>query len=72
MCESGTNARLLIQMAVRAPNVPKGSASITDSGNPQRSYCAARMRNAMRAPAASATIEVPPERFSWYEAPPQS
>src|SRR6185369_5326351 len=64
--------RLLIQIAASAPNVPNGSASITDSGSDHLSYCAARIRNAMKAPATSAMIDVPPDFFSWYEAPLQS
>ena len=59
-------------IAASAPNVPNGSASITASGSDQRSYCAARIRNTMSAASPSARIEVPPERFSWNEAPPQS
>src|SRR5258706_14559285 len=68
----GVKTRLLIQIAASAPNVPNGSASITESGSDQRSYCAARMRNAMKAPATSAMIEVPPDFFSWKDAPLQS
>jgi hypothetical protein len=58
--------------AASAPNVPKGSASITDSGRDQRSYWAARIRNAMSAPASNAITDVPLECTSWYEAPLQS
>jgi hypothetical protein len=69
---SEVKTRLLIQMAASAPNVPKGNASITDSGKDHFSYCAARIRNAMNAPATSAMSDVPPDFFSWYEAPLQS
>jgi hypothetical protein len=62
---SGVNTRLLIQIAASAPNVPKGNASMTESGSDQRSYCAARMRKAISAPAPSAMSSVPLECFSW-------
>ena len=60
------------QTAASAPNMPNGSASITDSGSDHFSYCAARIRNTMSAASASAIIDVPPERFSWNDAPLQS
>ena len=61
-----------IHTAASAPNVPKGSAIITDRGSDHFSYCAARMRKAMSAPSPRASTDVPPERFSWNEAPLQS
>jgi hypothetical protein len=47
------------QTAASAPKVPKGMASITDSGSDQRSYCAARIRNTMMAASPSARPDVP-------------
>src|SRR5262252_1824376 len=63
---------LRIHTAANAPKVPNGSASITDSGSDQRSYCADRIRNTISAPSTSARFDVPELRFSWYDAPPQS
>ena len=59
-------------MAASAPNVPNGSASSTDSGSDHFSYCAARIRNTMITARPSANVDAPPERFSWYDVPPQS
>ena len=50
--------------AASAPNVPNGSASITDSGSDHFSYCADRIRNTISAPSSSARPEVPDARFS--------
>ena len=60
------------QTAASAPKVPNGSASSTESGSDHFSYCAARIRNTISAPSASTSTEVPPDLFSWYEAPLQS
>ena len=53
------------QTAASAPNVPNGSASSTESGSDQRSYCAARIRNTMITASTSEKPDAPPERFSW-------
>ena len=45
--------------------MPKGSASMTDSGSDHFSYCAARIRNTITTASMSAMPEVPAERFSW-------
>src|SRR5437773_1913759 len=45
--------------AASAPKVPNGSASRTDSGSDHFSYCAARIRNTIRAASASAMPAVP-------------
>ncbi len=58
--------------AASAPKVPKGSAISTDSGSDHFSYCAARIRNTITTARPSARPEVPAERFSWNDAPPQS
>jgi hypothetical protein len=58
--------------AANAPKVPNGNASNTLSGSDHFSYCADRIKNTISAPSTSASPEVPDERFSWYDAPPQS
>src|SRR6185436_14952518 len=58
--------------AANAPKVPNGSANNTLNGSDHFSYCAERMRNTINAPSTSASPDVPEERFSWYDAPPQS
>ena len=61
------------QTAASAPNVPNGSASSTESGSDQRLVLRGEDQehhDHRRAPARSA--EAPPERFSWYDVPPQS
>jgi len=58
--------------AASAPNVPNGSASSTDSGSDQRSYCAARIRNTITTARPSAKPAAPLDFFSWYDVPPQS
>ena len=56
--------RPAIHTEINAPNVPKGSASITESGKDQRSYKAARMRKTIMAAIANARPVVPELRFS--------
>ncbi len=55
-----------------APNSANGTASSTAAGRPQRSYCAARIRNTMMIASPNAKIDALPVRFSWNACPVQS